>query len=180
MHSGRKTITIVEKNTLKWSKIPKMSINDFSGEYRFALDPKKRINIPAALRRMLSPEADGVLVFARGFEGCVYVYPSDEWKRLTHKLNSLDSFQDKVRNFIRLFVGSAFKTTMDNQGRVLLPDQVLEMAQIEKEILLLGSLNKWELWNPEKYHTYMKDNKLSMETLAQEINFSAMFNSNDE
>ena len=157
-----------------------MSVNDFSGEFRFSLDPKKRINIPAALRKLLSPEAQGTLVFARGFEGCVYVYPNDEWTRLTHRLNSLDSFNVKVRNFIRLFIGSAFKTTMDNQGRVLLPDQVLQMAQIEKEILLLGSLNKWELWNPEKYQVYLSENKLSMETLAQEINFSAMFNSNDE
>ena len=180
MHSGRKTITIVEKITLKWSEIPKMLLNDFSGEYRFALDQKKRINIPAALRKMLSPEADGTLVFVRGFEGCVYVYPSDEWKRLTRRLNALDSFQVKIRDFIRLFVGSAYKTTMDNQGRVLLPDQVLEMAQIDKEILLLGSLNKWELWNPEKYDNYVKNNNLSMESLAQEINFSAMFNSQDE
>jgi MraZ protein len=157
-----------------------MPVNDFSGEYRFSLDPKKRINIPAALRKLLSPEAQATLVFVRGFEGCVYVYPNDEWNRLTHRLNALDSFNVKVRNFIRLFVGSAYKTTMDNQGRVLLPDQVLEMGQIEKEILLLGSLNKWELWNPQKYENYRNENKLSMETLAQEINFSAMFNSNDE
>ena len=129
---------------------------------------------------MLSPESDGNLVFVRGFEGCVYVYPSDEWKRLTHRLNALDSFQVKIRNFIRMFVGSAYKITMDSQGRVLLPDQVLEMAQIDKEILLLGSLNKWELWNPEKYDAYLEDNKLTMEKLAQEINFSAMFNSQDE
>ena len=152
-----------------------MSVNDFSGEYRFSLDNKKRINIPAGIRKMLSPESDGALVFTRGFEGCVYVFPNDEWKRLTKKLNTLDSFNVRVRDFIRLFIGPAYKTVMDNQGRVLLPDNILQMAKIEREILLLGSLNKWELWNPNIYQGYMQQNNPSIEALAQEINFSDIF-----
>ncbi len=155
-----------------------MAVNDFSGEYRFSLDTKKRVNIPSGIRKMLPPESEGTLVFTRGFEGCVYVYANDEWKRLTLKLSSLDSFNVKVRDFIRLFVGPAYKTTMDNQGRVLLPENILNMAKIDKDILLLGSLNKWELWNPGIYQDYMQQNNPSMETLAQEINFSALF-SND-
>lgn len=156
-----------------------MPINDFSGEYRFTLDAKKRINIPSGIRKMLTPESDGALVFTRGFEGCVYVFPYDEWKRLTHKLNSLDSFNVKVRDFIRMFIGPAHKITMDSQGRVLLPDSILDMAKIEKDILLLGSLNKWELWSPKIFDKYIKDNSPSLESLAQEINFSAIFNSNE-
>jgi len=156
-----------------------MPTNDFSGEYRFTLDAKKRISIPSGIRKMLPPESEGTLVFTRGFEGCVYVYPNDEWKRLTQKLNSLDSFDVKIRNFIRMFVGPAFKTMMDNQGRVLLPDYILEMAKIQKEILLIGSLNKWELWNPPVFEHYINENNPSLELLAQEINFSAIFNNND-
>ena len=152
-----------------------MSINDFSGEYRFSLDVKKRVNIPAGIRKMLPPESESTLIFTRGFEGCVYVYSNDEWKRLTRKLSSLDSFNVKVRDFIRLFVGPAYKTTMDNQGRVLLPENILNMAKVDKEILLLGSLNKWEMWNPAIYENYMRQNNPSLETLAQEINFSALF-----
>jgi MraZ protein len=68
---------------------------------------------------------------------------------------------------------------MDGQGRVLLPDYILEMASIEKDILLLGSLNKWELWNPQVLVKYIKQNNPSLESLAQEINFSAIFNSNE-
>jgi MraZ protein len=154
-----------------------MPVNDFSGEYRLSLDVKKRISIPSGIRKMLPPESEGSLVFTRGFEGCVYVFPNDEWKRLTKKLNTLDSFDVRVRDFIRMFVGPAFKTVMDNQGRVLLPDHILEMAQIEKDILLIGSLNKWELWSPSVFDQYIKENKPTLESLAQEINFSAIFNS---
>jgi MraZ protein len=78
-----------------------------------------------------------------------------------------------------MFVGPAFKTIMDNQGRVLLPDYILEMAKIQKEILLIGSLNKWELWNPSVFKEYINENNPSLELLAQEINFSAIFNNND-
>jgi len=156
-----------------------MPVNDFSGEYRFSLDTKKRVNIPSGIRKMLPAESEGTLVFTRGFEGCVYVYPNDEWKRLTKMLNSLDSFNVKVRDFIRLFIGPAYKTTMDSQGRVLLPENILNMAQIDKELLLIGSLNKWELWNPAIYEKYMQTNNPSMEKLAQEISFSALFNNSD-
>ncbi len=50
---------------------------EFSGEFRITLDPKKRINIPAAVRKILPAESDGKLVFTRGFEGCVYMFPGD-------------------------------------------------------------------------------------------------------
>ena len=153
-----------------------MPVNDFSGEYRSTLDAKKRINIPSGIRKMLPAESEGSLVFTRGFEGCVYVFPNDEWKRLTKKLNTLDSFNVKVRDFIRMFIGPAFKTVMDSQGRILLPENILAMAQIERDLLFLGSLNKWELWNPLIYNQYINQNSPSMEALAQEINFSALFN----
>ena len=153
-----------------------MSTFEFSGEFNLTLDPKKRINIPAGIRKELPPESDGKLVFTRGFEGCVFMYPGSEWKRLTERLNTLNSFDLNVRNFIRLFVGPAKKIVMDSQGRVLLPEPILNMASIEKDILIQGSLNKWEIWNPEFYDNYLKSNNVKIETLAETINFSAMFN----
>jgi len=149
---------------------------EFSGEFRITLDPKKRINIPAAVRKILPAESDGKLVFTRGFEGCVYMFPGIEWKRLTEKLMTLNSFDVNVRNFTRVFVGSAHTISMDSQGRVLLPESIIEMASINKEILLQGSLNKWEVWNPELYQNYLTSNNIKIENLAEQINFSALFN----
>ena len=100
---------------------------EFSGEYKISLDPKKRINIPAAIRKILPAESDGKLVFTRGFEGCVYMFPGIEWKRLTEKLMTLNSFDVNVRNFTRVFVGSAHTISMDSQGRVLLPESIIEI-----------------------------------------------------
>jgi len=148
---------------------------EFSGEFRITLDPKKRINIPAAVRKILPAESDGKLVFTRGFEGCVYMFPGIEWKRLTEKLMTLNSFDVNVRNFTRVFVGSAHTITMDSQGRVLLPESIIEIANINKDILLQGSLNKWEVWNPDHYQNYLTSNNIEIENLAEQINFSALF-----
>ena len=148
---------------------------EFSGEYKITLDPKKRINIPAAIRKILPAESDGKLVFTRGFEGCVFMFPGIEWKRLTEKLMTLNSFDVNVRNFVRVFVGSAHTINMDSQGRVLLPESIIEMADISKDILLQGSLNKWEVWNPELYKNYLTSNNIKIENLAEQINFSALF-----
>ena len=152
-----------------------MSNIEFSGEYKITLDPKKRINIPAAIRKILPAESDGKLVFTRGFEGCVFMFPGIEWKRLTEKLMTLNSFDLNVRNFIRVFVGSAHTISMDSQGRVLLPEPIIEMADVKKDILLQGSLNKWVLWNPEHYQNYLTSNNIKIENLAEQINFSALF-----
>ncbi len=176
MHSVEESIIIVEQISLKWSNIPDMTKFEFSGEYKLTLDPKKRINIPAGIRKKLPPDGNGKLVFTRGFEGCVFMFPIVEWKRLTEKLTTLNSFDLNVRNFIRVFVGPAHTIVMDSQGRVLLPEPILEMAKIEKDILLQGSLNKWELWNPNNYNNYLKSNNIRIETLAEQINFSAIYN----
>ncbi len=152
-----------------------MATIEFSGEYKITLDPKKRINIPAAIRKILPAESDGKLVFTKGFEGCVFMFPGIEWKRLTELLMTLNSFDLNVRNFIRVFVGSAHTISMDSQGRVLLPEPIIEMADVKKDILLQGSLNKWELWNPELYQTYLTSNNIKIENLAEQINFSALF-----
>lgn len=153
-----------------------MTTFEFAGEYKLTLDPKKRISIPAGIRKILPPECEGKLVFTRGFEGCVFMFPITEWKRLTEKLMTLNSFDLNVRNFIRVFVGPAHTIVMDNQGRILLPEPIIEMAGIEKDILLQGSLNKWELWNPENYNQYLKSNNVKIESLAEQINFSAIYN----
>lgn len=149
---------------------------EFSGEYKITLDPKKRISIPAGIRKILPAESNGKLVFTRGFEGCVYMFPGVEWKRLTERLMTLNSFDVNVRNFTRVFVGSAHTISMDSQGRILLPEPVIDMAGIKKDILLQGSLNKWELWNPEIYNKYLQSNNIKIEKLAEQINFSALFN----
>ncbi len=153
-----------------------MSEMDFSGEFYCSLDAKNRVSIPAGVRKMLVPEAQNTLVLTRGFEmENLYAYPLNEWKRLTAKLRTLNPFEKKTRDFIRLFVGVAFVASMDGQGRVMIPERILKMGQIEKDLLLMGSLNKVEIWNPKVYENYLKKENINLTSLAEEISFTDMF-----
>ncbi len=153
-----------------------MAVIDFAGEFYCTLDSKNRVNIPSGVRKMFVPEAQNTLVFTRGFEmENLYAYPLNEWKRLTNKLRTLNPFEKKTRDFIRLFVGGAYVATMDGQGRVMIPERILKVGKIEKDLLLLGSLNKIEIWNPEIYEAYLEKEKLNLTDLAEDISFADMF-----
>ncbi|HHJ52388.1 MAG TPA: division/cell wall cluster transcriptional repressor MraZ [Caldithrix abyssi] len=153
-----------------------MAVVDFAGEFYCTLDAKNRVNIPSGVRKMFVPEAQNTLVFTRGFEmENLYAYPLNEWKRLTNKLRTLNPFEKKTRDFIRLFVGGAHVATMDGQGRIMIPERILKIGKIEKEMLLLGSLNKIEIWNPRVYEEYLQKEKLNLTDLAEEISFADMF-----
>ena len=153
-----------------------MAITDFAGEFNLALDGKNRVNIPSAVRKMFVPEAENTIVFTRGFEmENLYAYPQNEWKRLTKVLRTLNPLEKKTRDFIRLFVGVAFVANMDSQGRVMIPERILKMGFIEKDLLLIGSLNKLEVWNPKVYEQYLKKENLNLTELAEQISFTDMF-----
>jgi MraZ protein len=153
-----------------------MAIMDFAGEYKCSLDNKKRVNIPSNVRKIFVPEAENTIVFTRGFEGVnLYAYPLNEWQRLTKILRTLNPLEKKTRDFIRLFVGVAFYATMDSQGRVMIPERILKMGEIEKDLLIIGSLSKLEIWNPKVYNDYLVEEDLSLTDLAEKISFKDMF-----
>jgi len=151
-------------------------MSDFAGEFSCSLDGKNRVNIPSGVRKMFVPEAENTIVFAPGFENInLYAYPLNEWKRLTRKLRTLNPLEKKTRDFIRLFVGVAHIVTMDGQGRVMIPQRILERGQIDKELLIIGSLNKLEIWNPSVYKQYLQKENINISDLAGEISFTDMF-----
>ncbi len=153
-----------------------MAIMDFAGEYKCSLDNKKRVNIPSNVRKIFVPEAENTIVFTSGFEGVnLYAYPLNEWQRLTKILRTLNPLEKKTRDFIRLFVGVAFYATMDSQGRVMIPERILKMGKIEKDLLIIGSLSKIEIWNPKIYNDYLAKEDLSLTDLAEKISFKDMF-----
>jgi MraZ protein len=150
-----------------------MAHYNFTGEFSCSLDAKNRFNIPSAIRKMVGPEANDTLIFAPGFEQQnLYVYPLDEWKRLTDSFKKFKPNDVNAQNFIRFFVSGAHTVTMDTQGRIMLPARILEMAQIKSELLILGMVNKMEVWNPEKYSEFRSKIGLNLSQLVKEINFS--------
>jgi len=123
--------------------------NTFVGEHKYALDSKGRINVPAKFRQSLSPDSNETFVVTRGLDKCVWIYPLEEWERIEDNLRSLSSLRSKEREFVRQIVRWATPTQYDKQGRIMLPSQLISMAGLKDQVVIIGMLNKIEVWNPE-------------------------------
>ena len=119
----------------------------FMGEYRHTVDPKGRLIIPSRFRELLGTE----FIVTRGLDGCLFVYPMDNWKVYMEKLGKFPLTDKDARLFIRFIVASASLCELDKQGRILLPVTLREFAGLQKEVLLAGVLDHIEIWNEERW-----------------------------
>ena len=119
----------------------------FMGEYNHTIDAKGRLIIPSKFRELLGEE----FVLTRGLDGCLYIYPMDEWESFEMKLRSLPLTNKNARTFSRFFVAGATTCELDRQGRILLPLPLREFAGLEKDVVLAGMLNRIEIWSKTKW-----------------------------
>ncbi|MCX7694115.1 MAG: division/cell wall cluster transcriptional repressor MraZ [Caloramator sp.] len=126
----------------------------FIGEYSHALDAKNRMIVPAKFREGLG----GKFIITKGLDGCLYVYPIDEWKKLEDKLKQLPLTNKDARAFVRFFFSGASEVEIDKQGRALIPQNLIEYANIEKEIVSIGVSNRIEIWSKDKWIEYNEQN----------------------
>jgi MraZ protein len=116
------------------------------GKYTNALDAKGRVFVPAAFRGDLGDR----FVLTRGAEDkSLYIYPIDEWKKFVEKLQQLPTSKKDSRMIIRHFCSNATNCDMDSQGRILIPQELREKAELQKEVVFIGTVNRIELWSAE-------------------------------
>jgi len=121
-----------------------------AGKYEHTMDSKRRLPMPARLRGELGKS----IVLTRGLEGCVFVYPQTEWLAFAEKVNKLPMSQASARSIARLFFGSAMEVELDALGRVLIPEYLKAHGGLKKEVMIIGTGNRLELWDKEKWEQY--------------------------
>jgi MraZ protein len=141
----------------------------FKGQFTYSIDNKGRISIPAKLRKHISPEANDTFVMTRGLSSCIDLYPMDEWLKIEEKLLQLNSFSESEARFLRMISQYASEDKMDSQSRILIPQNLLEYAKIENEVLILGALRKIEVWNPKVFENYLNSSPESYEEIAAKV-----------
>ena len=141
--------------------------NTFIGEYSYSLDLKGRINMPARFRQALSKNNKNTFVSTRGMDSCIWVYPLSQWFEIEKGLRSLSSLSRIHRTFVRNTARYATPSTYDKQGRITLSPSLIEYAGLEKEVLIIGMVNKMEIWNPKYLENTEKD-ALGIESDAYE------------
>lgn len=119
----------------------------FMGEYNHTIDAKGRLIIPSKFRETLGDE----FVVTKGLDGCLFVYPNEEWSAFEEKLRTLPLTNKNARQFSRFFLAGAASCEEDKQGRILIPGVLREFAQLEKEVVLVGVLSRIEIWSRAKW-----------------------------
>lgn len=115
----------------------------FMGEYNHTIDVKGRVIIPSKFREQLGED----FVVTKGLDGCLFVFPNDEWKLFEEKLRGLPVANKDARKFARFFLAGAADLEVDKQGRILLPSVLREFAKLEKDVVLVGVSSRVEIWD---------------------------------
>jgi MraZ protein len=138
----------------------------FTSEYECKLDSKGRMVLPARIKAQL-PEGSEELVIRRGFEPCLIVYPMVEFKKVFSKISGLNEFNEEYRKLQRNFLSGVVTVELDNNGRFLIPRNMLTYAQIDKDAVLVGTGNKVEVWNPATYEKHLIQDPAELSRLAE-------------
>ena len=140
-----------------------------NGEFNHTIDTKGRLIVPSRLREGLGNQ----FMMTRGLDGCLFLFPMDEWKAYEEKLKKLPMADRNARQFSRFFTASATPCEIDKQGRFIVPSNLREFAKIEKDVIFAGMLTRVELWSKEHYEEI--NNYDNMDEIAQGLGITFEF-----
>ena len=121
-----------------------MSIG-FKGRFNHSVDAKGRVILPAKFREKLG----GEFVMTLGLDGCLFVYPNEQWDVFAEQLSNLPATEEG-RDFQRYFYENAVDAEIDKQGRVLIPQELRNAAGLTKDIVFIGMNNRIEIWDRDR------------------------------
>ncbi|MFR7873773.1 MAG: division/cell wall cluster transcriptional repressor MraZ [Christensenellales bacterium] len=135
------------------------------GEYDHSLDSKGRLIMPAKLREDMGEK----FIITTGLDGCLFGFSMEEWKKFEDKLKTLPITNKNARNFVRFFLSGATECELDKQGRFLIVGKLRENAKLEKDVTIIGTGTRIEIWNKEKWQEHISEENLSIEDIEQNM-----------
>ncbi|GAA4065149.1 MAG: division/cell wall cluster transcriptional repressor MraZ [Flavobacterium sp.] len=152
-------------------------MNSLIGTYECKVDVKGRLLLPAPLKKQLAASLqDGFVLKRSVFQPCLELYPMAEWNLMMQKVNKLNRFVKKNNDFIRRFQAGVKVVEIDALGRLLVPKDLTNFAQITKDIVLSSTVNIVEIWDKDLYEKAIDDSVGDFADLAEDV----MGNVNDD
>jgi MraZ protein len=137
----------------------------FMGEFNHSIDAKGRLIIPSKLREQLGES----FVVTKGLDGCLFIYPNDEWANIEAKFREVPLTTKDARKFSRFFFAGASLLEIDKQGRILVPSLLREFAGLKKDVVLVGVLDRVEVWDKEKWESSVDFDDDDMDEIAEHM-----------
>ena len=141
----------------------------FKGQETYSIDNKGRVNVPAKMRKSISPDANDTFIVTRGTDKCIVAYPMNQWKTYEAKFAALNQYDEKDRFFLRMILAWSDEVEVDGQQRVTLPKKHLEYAGIDGKVTIVGMIDHIEFWNPEEFDKYLVGHSESYEEVAAQV-----------
>lgn len=130
----------------------------FRGFFRHVLDDRKRLAIPSQFRNVLRHESEGKVILMPGYDREISIYALKTWEEVEkNELLTLSMDRLQSRRYRRHFTFGIKEDHLDAQGRILIPDFLLEHSAITKDVIIIGEINYFTLWSPENYEKFSKE-----------------------
>jgi len=136
----------------------------YIGRYYHKIEAEGRVSIPKAFRQQVQE-----WIVTRGLDGGLFLFASQDFQEQIQSLTKRTFTKKNDRDFVRFMTNDAYSLEVDNNGRVLLPEYLKKFANLNKEVVIVGSYNRIEIWDVNQYHHYIDQIESQAETLAENI-----------
>ena len=142
----------------------------FRGSSYHTIDAKGRVIIPARFRDVIRADGAEGLMISR-MDNCLVGFTFNEWRNIEGKILAMAEKNENMRRFRRVFIGGSFECSCDKQDRILIPPSLRQYAELEKEIVLVGVLDHFEIWSRDNYdkETMVLEKDMKKEEVRNEI-----------
>ncbi len=153
----------------------------YLGSYLFQMDEKGRVALPAAFRRGTTggngeaaargakESAEQRFVLIQAYAPSLALYPESEWAAVEERLRELTAHQPDARMYVLSVMSNAVEVTPDAQGRILIPARLQDAAELEGQVLVVGAIDKIEIWNPKRFEAAVSARSEGFERFAPQI-----------
>ncbi|WP_461515809.1 division/cell wall cluster transcriptional repressor MraZ [Porticoccus sp.] len=130
----------------------------FRGSSEINMDAKGRMAIPARYRDDIDSSCGGALIATIDVQDkCLLIYPLQEWEKIEAQIAQLPTFNPTTRKLQRILIGHAREMDLDGNGRILIPPELRQYAQLDKKVILVGQRHRLELWSEENWNAGRED-----------------------
>ncbi|MBI4512603.1 MAG: division/cell wall cluster transcriptional repressor MraZ [Gemmatimonadetes bacterium] len=128
--------------------LPGGVLRGFLGAYLHQIDEKGRVALPAPFRR---DQAGASFVLLHWYDHALFLYPSQSWTEVEERLRELRRRRPDSRLEVARLTANAVEVVPDKQGRILIPERLKQAIKLDTEVLIVGALDRIELWNPKTF-----------------------------
>ncbi|HSH45596.1 MAG TPA: division/cell wall cluster transcriptional repressor MraZ [Longimicrobiales bacterium] len=138
----------------------------FLGSYTYTLDDKGRVSLPAPFRREASEQR---FVLLQVYPPALALYPEDAWREVEERLRGVMRNDPDARMWVLQVMSNAVEVTPDSQGRILIPSRLQEAANLTGQVLMVGAIDKVELWSPAEFESAVRGGEGDFQQYAPQI-----------